>query len=317
MRAPILNRKGEFPSDGWYQIEVAGEHPAGKNRRQVIDDIAMTSIVNRFKEEKEEAGENFGGMLVDPDHLSHDLSNPTAALSWLQDMKIHNGQLWGKLDHSDEGEAAIKGKRYKWFSTEYDPEDLQDLGNGRVRPMRLAGLAFTNRPNNRGAKPISNRTGNDPSGQKHNENETTMKSIAEKLGLPADADEAAILNAITKLQSEAKTAKDKAAEVEADVILNRFGSRVPEASKAGWRAQLITNREATEKLMEDTLPAAGAAPERIHNREAAKAPAAVGGGDNAAAEKKAAAIRNRAAEISRTENIPFNQAFGRAAAELS
>jgi hypothetical protein len=305
MSAPILNRKGELPSDGWYQIEVAGEWPAGEGRRQIIDEKAMTSIVNRFTAEKAAAGDNWMGLLVDKDHLSHDLENPTDAMAWLQSVEIRNGELWGQLDLSDEGEAAVKGKRYKRFSTEYDPEDLEVVDAGRVRPLRLAGLAFTNRPNNRGGKPISNRS-EQPGGQKHNDNKPTMKSIAEKLGLPADADEAAILDAITKLQSEAKTAKDKAAEVEADAVLNRFGPRVPEAAKAGWRAQLITNRADTEKLMEDTLPAADTKqPERIHNRENAKTPPAVGAKDKAdeqQQETEARAIRNRATELQKASN---------------
>lgn len=34
MNAQILNRKNasELPADGWHQIEVSGEHPAGKGR---------------------------------------------------------------------------------------------------------------------------------------------------------------------------------------------------------------------------------------------------------------------------------------------
>ena len=68
MRALILNRSNEIPADGWYQIEVTGEHPAGKGRKQVIDQVALESIVNRFQAEA--AKENFAGMLVDNDHLS-------------------------------------------------------------------------------------------------------------------------------------------------------------------------------------------------------------------------------------------------------
>ncbi len=49
MNARILNREFQHPSDGWYQIEPAGEHP---NRRagvvQIIDGESMGSIVNRF-----------------------------------------------------------------------------------------------------------------------------------------------------------------------------------------------------------------------------------------------------------------------------
>lgn len=317
MNPRILNRSNSIPQDGWYQIEVTGEHPASGNRVQVIDRAALDSIVNRFNAEKAAAGDDFAGMLVDLDHLSHDPEHSTEAYGWLHEVEIRNHQLYGRIELTDLGDAAVKNKRVKWFSTEYPADGLEDLGDGRVRPLRLCGLAFTNRPNNRGGKAISNRS--DPSGQKQHDTKTTMQPIAQKLGLPADADEAAILDAITKLQSKVADAETKQKETEADAVLNRFGNRVPEGAKAGWRTQLIANREATEKLMEETLSAAGAAkPETpIHNRTQVTTPGAVT--DEKAAEKqaKAAAIRNRASEISKREGIPFNQAFGRAAAELS
>ena len=326
--ARILNRdfQGLLPKDNWFQIEVSGEHeagewPDGRPRKQVIDDAALTSILNRFRQEKAEAGANFAGILVDKDHLSHDLENDTEAMAWLQDLRIKDGKLEGKLDPSDIGEAAILNRRYKFFSTEYDPEDLEDLGDGRVRPLRLAGLAFTNRPRKTGGRPILNRTGDtQPGGNPKATNHTTMKSIAEKLGLPADADEAAILAKVASIMAENTTLKGKEAETAADTIMNRFGDRVPEAVRTDWRQQLIANRATTEPLMEKTFPAQPdkKPAERIHNRATTTAPAAVGAeGDGPSAEekKKAAGIRNRAASIAKERNIPFSQAFNLAKAE--
>ncbi|MFU8894012.1 MAG: phage protease [Luteolibacter sp.] len=284
MNTPILNRENQPPSDGWYQIEVKGEHPAGDKRVQVIDEAALQAIVNRFKADA--AAENFPGLLVDADHLSHDLENPTAALAWVKELDIRNGQLHARLDLTDLGEQAITGNRYKFFSTEYSSADLENLGNGRVRPLRLSGLAFTNRPNNKGGKPISNREADDagetpallsnrdgtlPPGETTTETTNTTKpmtSIAEKLGLSAEATEADILNRIDTLQGDVAAAKKKDQEAEADAVLNRLGDRVPEAVRPQWREQLITNRESAEKLMEASFPEKPAAkPEpRIFNR---------------------------------------------------
>lgn len=317
MRAKILNRAGDVPSDGWYQIEVTGKHPAGKNRKQVLDAKALESIVNRFKAEKAEAGEDFAGMLVDNDHLSHDLANSTEALAWAQELEIRHGQLHARLDLTDLGEPAIRNKRFKFFSTEYDPEDLEDLGNGEVRPLRLAGLAFTNRPNNRGAKPISNRRGDEPGGEQH-DTKTTMQPIALKLGLPADADEAAILKKLADMMSELDTLKGKAADAEAETIMNRYDDRIPKEKRDDVKKRLIANREDTVAML-DLLPGAKKkAEERIFNRGEGKQPGVVSDdADKVEASRKAGAIRNRAQTIHITEKIPFNQAFSRAQAELS
>lgn len=327
MNARILNRNSEPPADGWYQIEVNGTWPAGKNaegqpRRQLIDDKAINSIVNRFNAERDAAGEHFPGLLVDLDHLSHDLTRTTEAYAWCQELEIRNGQLHGRLDLTDLGDPAIRNKRVKFFSTEYDPEDLETVDEHTVRPLRLAGLAFTNRPNNRGGKPISNRDGDEPGGEpkpKPTETNTTMKSIAETLGLPADADEAAIQTKLTSILSELEELKAKQSGAEADAVMNRFGDRVPESSRKKWRERLIANRADTEALMEDSFPEKNGkeGQKRIFNRSEATAPEPVRDTDDTESKQKAAAIRNRAASISKAEGIPFNQAFSRAQAELS
>ena len=269
MKLPILNRSNAIPADGWYQIEVTGEHPASGNKVQVIDDVALTAIVNRFRKEKQEAGYTFAGMLVDRDHLSHDLEKETSAMAWVQDLDIRNGQLHAQLDLTTPGKQDVEGKVYKFFSTEYPAADLQDLGNGRVRPLRLGGLAFTNRPNNRGGKPISNREDNPNGGQQQTTDENklkSMKNIAEKLGLPADADEATITKAITDLITKVAGLEKATQEAEADAVMNRMGERIPKDARPHWREQLITNRASTEKLLEASFPVQATAPARIHNR---------------------------------------------------
>jgi hypothetical protein len=316
MNTPIYNRNNEVPADGWYQIEVSGTHPVGDGRRQVIDEAALKSIVNRFQKEAEQ--ENFAGLLVDADHLSHDLDNPTAALAWLKELDIRNGQLHGRLELTDLGEQAVKGKRYKWFSTEYSAADLETLPDNTVRPLRLAGLAFTNRPNNKGAKPISNRDGTMPTGEttpNQHTNTKPMKTIAEKLGLSAEATEADILNAIDGLLKKVADMETKDAEAQADAVLNRLGARVPEAVRPQWRKQLIANREDTEKLMEASFPAQSTE-QRIFNRDGSK-PAVAEKKKDEEQEKKAAAIRNRAHSIAAAEGISFAQAFNRANAEIN
>ncbi len=312
MNARIHNRSGELPADGWYQIEVTGEHPAGEGRTQVIDQAAMESIVNRFKADA--AAENFSGLLVDADHLSHDLDNSTEALGWAQELSIRNGQLYARLDLTDIGEAAIRNKRYKFTSTEYDAPDIEDLGNGRVRPLRLSGLALTNRPNNRGGKPLSNRAGQcaDTSPIRNTENDQ-MKNIAAKLSLPPEADEAAILTQIEALLAKIKTMEGKEASTEADAIMNRFGDRIPADKRADVKARLIANRADTEAMLE-LLPAAIAAtatPERIFNRQKAIAPDVVANSDADKSDAQIACVT----QIRNREKCSFDSAWQMAKGE--
>ena len=282
----ILNRAsgGVLPKDGWHQIEVTGEHPAitedGRRLVEVIDNKALDSIVADF--EKEAAKENFAGLLVDPDHHSHDEDKSTEAMGWLMNVEVRDGELWGQHDWSDTGEAAVRGKRFKFFSTEYDEADLEDLGNGRVRPLRLAGLALTNRPNNKGGKPITNREGkassdNEPT-QKPTEKQD-MNAIAEKLGLPETATEAEVLAKLGEVMAENEKLKGEVNEAEAEVILNTHRKRIPEGSEDEWRKGLIANREQTEALLKglpevdgDGKPGSGETRKPQTNREKAGQP---------------------------------------------
>lgn len=303
MNPQILNRESIAPrSSSWQQIEVKGEHPAALGKRrvvQVIDDEAIKLINDEFRTHA--ADPDFDGVLVDADHLKHDMSQKTEAYAWLMNTEIREGQLYGLLEWTDLGAGAVHNRRYKFFSTEYDAEDLKDLGSGKVRPTRLAGLSLTNVPNNKGGKRITNRKAGDAE-QTQTKNDNDMKAIAGKLGLPEEATEDEIIAAIASLMEKAGKAETMEAEVKAEDILNRNAKRIPAGQRDAWKAELIKNREGAEKLIL-TLPEAeekkgeGA----IFNRKGAAVPdgkfLTEGGeeeGVSAAEEAKAARITNRA-----------------------
>jgi hypothetical protein len=148
-----------LPSGGWYCIEVAGDHlNARANVIQVIDDVALQSIVKNFNAEKSKPG--FAGMLVDRDHLKHNLDEETRAYAWVTDLEARPDGLWAKVRWTATGSAAVQGGDFRFWSTEYSGDDLQILDSRkpkRVRPLRLDGLTLTNMPNNKGQRPITNR----------------------------------------------------------------------------------------------------------------------------------------------------------------
>lgn len=354
MRARICNRilpelaengKPQFvlPADGWYHIEVSGEHPnRAAGVTQVIDDAAVESIVRNF-----DPGES--GMLIDQDHFSHDPEKPTTAYGWLDAVQDRGGELYGKIRWTRTGAPAVTGGDLRFFSTEYNPDSLERLDNKRVRPLRLDGLTLTNRPNNKGGKPISNRErragtarpteksgGSNPAAAPTTK-KATMKNTAKALGLNDDATEGDILAEITRRSEENTTLKNRVTELEGDLeeIRNREVDGLmeehaavigdDEEAKAFWRGGLINNREITEKQLKNlaekktAAEKAASAVEPLHNRATAKAPAPVEGSrvTDKEAGKTAAAIRNRAHAIVASENLPYPQAFDRAKAELA
>lgn len=162
MKATILNRNFQHPTDGWYMIEPLGEHP---NRAgglvQVLDQTAAESIVNRFNADAE-AGQLPHGheMLIDHEHFKHDAGKETTAYGWLAKLTNRTDGIYGQIRWTKTGQAAVDGGDYRFFSTEYDKRDLAVLNDGkprRVRPLRLDGLTLTNDPNNKGGRPITNR----------------------------------------------------------------------------------------------------------------------------------------------------------------
>jgi hypothetical protein len=208
MNSPILNRDYSHPADGWYQIEPKGEHP---NRAagviQVIDDEATQSIVNRFNDDAAAGKLRHGNeMLIDHEHFSDQPDQETRAYGWLQELQNRPDGIYARVRWTKTGREAVDGGDYRFFSTEYEPKDLQALqaesGKGKmetqkVRPLRLAGLSLTNMNNNRGQKPITNRDPNGPADQL--KPTKTMNTVAIKLGLAADASEEILLAEVTRL----------------------------------------------------------------------------------------------------------------------
>lgn len=334
MNASILNRAGKIPEDGWHQFEVTGEHINHEAKVvQVIDAKAIDSIMNRFSASKKALGENFAGLLVDKDHFSLDPEQTSEAMGWALELRNREGIPEAKIDWTSAGRPKVEGKDFKFFSTVYEPKDVEVLGtqivNGkkyqRVRPLALDRLALTNDPNNKGAKPISNRKGNPAGAADENEN-TTMKILLKKLGLAEDASEESAVTALQGIQNRASQVETLTAErdallkdqVEADV--EKYKNRIKPDQIAAVKLQLIANRKGTIALLESIAEAATETEEqkrtRITNRASAKTPeqiaadAVISKGDEARAQR----ITNRAHEIQKSKSVkgvqyPFQQAF--------
>ena len=341
MNIPILNREFKHPADGWYHIEPRGAHP---NREagivQVIDGEACEAIANRFNADADAGTLPHGHeMLIDHEHFSHDADKETRAFGWLQRLQNRDDGIYGQIRWSTTGRAAVDGGDYRFFSTEYDPANLSALNRekNRVRPTALAGLTLTNRPNNKGGRPITNsrrqsanNLPDDPAIKRSiaaptagdladiQNRKTTMKLIAQKLGLSADASEEAILGALDKVQNRATAAEAQVTPLTAEVatLKNRVSELDAEQIAAdldahGVKDEAVRNRLtpvlSTMKNREERVafltevvakPAVEVKPQtKLFNRDG-KAPAAGKNADTTGADKeKAQRIMNRAAEL--------------------
>jgi hypothetical protein len=333
LNAPILNREFKHPTDGWYHLEALGVHlNAEAGIKQVIDDEACTAIVNRFNTEadgyKEKRGIEFPGMLIDHEHFRHDTDKESRAYGWLMRLQNRADGFYGKINWTGTGRAAVDSGDYRFFSTEYDPANLKILNKeGKItnaRPLRLDGITLTNQPNNKGQRPITNRQNNLPGAPVNspagdpvdNKGKNTMKQIATRLGLSADASEEAILGEITKIENRATkaegqlaplteentTLKNRVSKIEsdqADADLAAAGIKPDDADHATIKQTLLTNREGGLALLKKIKAPVTEVKKPLTNRAGASVPGgqADGSGNEKADAVRTVAIRNRAAQL--------------------
>jgi phage I-like protein len=328
MNLRILNRDFRKPADEWFHIVPKGRFAhADSGKVQVIDEKALTAMVNRFNEEAK--GANFTGLLVDFDHFSYEPSKSSEAAGWITALEKRDAGLFGKIRFTDAGEAAITNGRYRLISPVWLPRDTEDLSKGEFRPLRLDTAGLTNQPNLRGMVPLSNRApGGDADSHKQNNKGQTMKSVCALLGLSEDANEASVHAAVLAIKNRAEKAEGEVgpiknrvtqlegenaalleAQVEAD--LAKYANRIKPEFKEKVKAQLIANRAGTIELLEAMPEGKGAETQQhkpLHNRNTTLKVKSVSENiqeDREAEEQKAVAIKNRATEL-----FTANQARG-------
>ncbi len=318
MNTPILNRANNFqhPTDGWYNIEARGEH---LNKRagviQVIDDAACFVITAEFNSQA--AAPGYPGMLIDHEHFKHDQDKETVAYGWLTALQNRADGIYGQIRWTDTGRKAVDGGDYRFFSTEYDPADVEEIKNSElkikktrmVRPLRLDGLTLTNVNNNKGQKPITNRGLSSVASAKEDEvppqKAKQMKTVCTLLGLAADASEEAVHAEVARALNRVQELESSQIQSDLETYQNRFDPKQREFIKT----LLVTNRAATLEFLKSQPEGKGAlAPARLHNRQTAQPIDAAAGGEPAD-EAALSAERNSAIEQHRIANrCSFQQA---------
>ena len=327
--------EGQFtPSaDGWIHLSPFGRYPVtlldGTASEIVIDPASVAAQVEAFDAEAAAAGSAWGGLLVDFDHSSLDEDRSTEAAGWADALAARADGLWARIRWTDSGLAAITGGRFRYSSPVHLPSQCDRIASS-LRPRRLHRLALTNDPRMlRGEsrmRPISSRSSATPTPTNPHTEGTAMDYkvlLLQLLGLPAEADDAAIQAAIdasakadTDAAAEAEAMKSRLAAAEAALSANRADVTIAQFEREGMaiasrddiRKALIADHDGTLRAIRALRPAAAAGSEPLRSRASATAPAAAATGANDAAREEAIAaaaktynLKSRADAVARAQ----------------
>ncbi len=161
---------------------------------------------------------------IDFDHKADKpgAARDTEAAGWITGVALEDGVPTATVEWTDKGRDAITNKRYLFISPTYGPWTDE---SGSTTPDVLQGAALTNKPFLNMA-PVVNlaraevgfaeEVAGDVIIEAPSDSRPSMPTISIKtldaLGLPKDADEAAIESAVTQLQAEPKTLEAQATE---------------------------------------------------------------------------------------------------------
>lgn len=186
----------ELPPGGapeWIELIPAGPVVRGRDGRAWrFDTEDASAVLSAF---------NSGPLLpVDWEHATdvrgaQGLDAPAAG--WITELQDRSGALWGRVEWTPRARAQIESREYRYVS----PVFTYRKSDGAIRLLESAGL--TNVPNLR-LTALNRRA--------HNLEDDAMllKALSKLLGLPETATEEQVTQAVTKLQSDLASAKNRA-----------------------------------------------------------------------------------------------------------
>jgi phage I-like protein len=298
-----LNTRFATGADGWIHLAPFGEHPH-EHGLQIFNQAEADAIVSAWE------ADGRPEILVDFDHFSLEKGKPTEAAGWIKEITRRDDGLWGRPEWTDVGKPAVEGRRYRFTSPVW--QCAKDNA-GNLHPETLLDVALTNQPNLRGLVPLNRKTNTTPV--------IMNKELLALLGLAEGADEAAVIAAVKALKdsnTELQTEVGENRKREAGEIADKHGITDAEAKNKFVATYLKNRAGAVELLALLPAPSTDGKQEALTNKKPPQNPKdAPGSGNDTKANRKAAAIRNRATELqTRNKRLTFPQAWKQAEAEL-
>lgn len=202
----------------WVQLIPAGPEVAGRDGRvwRMVDPEGFVQAANRAGQE----------LPIDIEHASQvkgARGEPAPAVGWIKELEARNGEIWGRVEWTDQGREVVSSRAYRYLS----PVFKYARAGGEIARMVSAGL--TNLPNLQLA--ALNQEG-------AKEEPVMSKVILEALGLGDDASDVDAVTAINRLKSAEAEARNRAAmpdpekyvpKADYDLAMNRIGTFEAEA----------------------------------------------------------------------------------------
>lgn len=123
-----------------------------------------------------------GPLPIDEAHATDLGTGSAPAMGWIEELQLREGAVWGRVEWTDRGRAAVQGRLYRGLSPVF-----RHTKDGTVTQLLRAGLV--NNPNLRGLAAL-NFTAEEEDGM------SLREYLAERLGLDAGASDEAILAAL-------------------------------------------------------------------------------------------------------------------------
>lgn len=115
---------------------------------------------------------------------------PAPAAGWVKELKVQDGQIWGRVEWNELGAAAISKKEYRYYSPAF-------LADGDRRVLGLSSIGFTNK-HNLFELPALN--------QQQEDDMSLSAAIRKSLGLSETANDADAVVVIEQLKSDKQVA---------------------------------------------------------------------------------------------------------------
>lgn len=232
----------------------------GKRKIQLCDAVAFEAVVADWIERGR------------PRILLDYLHKRGEAAAWIDNLRVDAAEgLVGDCDYTPPGERAVfVDKIWRYPSADWwcSPTDH--------RPIKLETVALTNTPNIP-VKPIVNSAGGSAAGgsNPNNKRNTRMDKIKTMLGLPPDADDAAVETALQALIDANASAKADALKAKGESVAAANADRIQ--NSAEFVAAYVQNPDAAEALLKTLKPVTTTAtqttPVRVVNSAVARPPA--------------------------------------------